>query len=106
MTILLSGHDMSSIRELERFRRRPLVFAYHPKWRVFRMQLRWVLGFFLLACLAMAVTAFAKRSGDPLSGTWTGDWGPNANDRNNVNVDLKLDGKALTGTVHSVNPPR
>jgi hypothetical protein len=37
---------------------------------------------------------------DPLSGTWTGDWGPNANDRNMVTLELKYDGTALTGTVN------
>jgi hypothetical protein len=39
-------------------------------------------------------------SGDPLSGTWTGDWGPNANDRNMVTLELKWDGTNLTGTVN------
>jgi hypothetical protein len=43
---------------------------------------------------------------DPITGTWSGDWGPNAADRNTVNVDLKLDGKNITGTVHSVNYQR
>jgi hypothetical protein len=37
---------------------------------------------------------------DPLSGTWKGDWGPSANDRNPVTLELKLDGTALTGTVN------
>lgn len=37
---------------------------------------------------------------DPLSGTWTGDWGPNANDRNMVTLELKYDGTNLTGTVN------
>ena len=39
-------------------------------------------------------------SADPLSGTWTGDWGPSENDRNAVTLDLKWDGTALTGTVN------
>jgi hypothetical protein len=37
---------------------------------------------------------------------WSGDWGPNAGDRNTVNVELKMDGKNLTGTVHSINYQR
>jgi hypothetical protein len=37
---------------------------------------------------------------DPLSGTWKGDWGPSAADRNQVVVELKWDGKNLTGTVN------
>jgi hypothetical protein len=48
------------------------------------------------AFLLMAVSAFAQ---DPLSGTWSGDWGPNRNDRNDVTLVLKWDGKALTGNV-------
>jgi hypothetical protein len=39
-------------------------------------------------------------SADPLSGTWKGDWGPSANDRNPVTLELKWDGTALTGTVN------
>ena len=38
---------------------------------------------------------------DPLSGTWTGDWGPTPTHRNQATVELKWDGKTLTG---SVNP--
>jgi len=51
----------------------------------------------LLACLIVALNAFAQ---DPISGTWTGDWGPSAADRNQVTVELKRDDQALTGTVN------
>ena len=61
----------------------------------------------LMACIVAAIPVFAFQKGsDPLTGTWTGDWGPNANDRNTVSVDLKSDGKALTGVVHSINYQR
>jgi hypothetical protein len=50
-----------------------------------------VLGF--CACVLYAAD-------DPLSGTWKGDWGPSTDDRNQVTVELKWDGKALTGTVN------
>ena len=77
----------------------------------------------LLMCLAIAIPMLAQQknaapaapaatqqksaaAADPLSGTWTGDWGPSPGDRNQVSVDLKWDGKALTGTVHSINPKR
>jgi hypothetical protein len=61
----------------------------------------------LLVCVAVAVPLFALQGGkDPITGTWSGDWGPNAADRNTVNVDLKLDGKTVTGVVHSVNYQR
>jgi hypothetical protein len=58
----------------------------------------------LLACL-IAIPTLAQPQADPLSGTWAGDWGPNANDRNQVSVDLKLNGKAVTGVVKTANRP-
>jgi hypothetical protein len=58
-------------------------------------------SFVVSAVLAAAVSALAQSSGtDPLSGTWTGDWGPSASDRNPVTVELKLDGAALSGTIN------
>jgi hypothetical protein len=39
-------------------------------------------------------------SADPLSGTWTGDWGPTPDHRNKVTLELKLDGTNVTGTVN------
>ena len=62
----------------------------------------------LLACVVVAIPMLAQQSAtqDPLSGSWTGDWGPNPADRNQVDVELKWDGKALTGVVKSVQPAR
>lgn len=64
----------------------------------------------LLACIAIALPIIAQQKSaapaDPLSGTWTGDWGPSAGDRNQVSVDLKLAAGAVTGTVKSVTPTR
>lgn len=55
----------------------------------------------VLVCLTMVGSAAAHlRAADPLTGTWTGDWGPSASDRNQVTVELKWDGKVLTGTVN------
>ena len=54
----------------------------------------------VVMCFAVAAAAAAPQKGDPLSGTWVGDWGPSASDRNQVTVELKWDGKALTGTVN------
>src|ERR1044072_200228 len=70
------------------------------------MRLRpvWLLS--VLLCLAISMSVFAQgkkaEATDPVTGTWTGDWGPSASDRNQVEVDLKFDGKALTG---NVKPP-
>ena len=53
--------------------------------------------------LAVALTASGapqKKASDPVTGTWSGDWGPSPGDRNQVTVELKLDGKTVTGTVN------
>ena len=42
----------------------------------------------------------AAATADPLSGTWTGDWGPSETHRNPVTVALQWDGKNLTGTLN------
>ena len=49
---------------------------------------------------AIAASGAVLRAADPLSGTWTGDWGPSETHRNPVTVELKWDGKVLTGTVN------
>jgi hypothetical protein len=57
-----------------------------------------------LICLVVAVPLLAlQRGSDPLTGAWTGDWGPSPGDRNTVSVNLKLNGKTLSGVVHSIN---
>ena len=61
-----------------------------------------LLGLFCLVITLATGLAFAqgKAPADPISGSWSGDWGPSASDRNQVTVDMKFDGKALTGTVN------
>jgi hypothetical protein len=60
------------------------------------MRIKNVVAVGIFACLALAASA-----ADLLSGTWVGDWGPSASDRNNVTVELKFDGKSkVTGTVN------
>ena len=53
----------------------------------------------ILSFLFSVVSVFGQ--GDPASGVWAGDWGPNPGDRNTVTVELKWDGKALSGNVTS-----
>src|ERR1700682_6509312 len=53
----------------------------------------------LLACVAVAATASAQ-FGHPLKGSWSGDWGPNNETRTHVLLDIRWDGKALTGTLN------
>jgi hypothetical protein len=44
--------------------------------------------------------ATASAPADPVSGTWTGDWGPSEAVRNLVNIDLTWDGTRLMGTLN------
>ena len=54
-----------------------------------------------LVCLALLLSASSVAAqSDPLTGTWTGDWGPTATHRNAVIVELNWDGTNLTGTVN------
>ena len=53
---------------------------------------------FIGIALWMAALVLAQGA-DPLSGNWSGDWGPSPGDRNDVTLNLKYDGKALTGNV-------
>ena len=54
-----------------------------------------VLSFALLACQATA----RQQGGDPLTGTWLGDFGDGLWDRNTISLELKWDGKKLAGTI-------
>src|SRR5882762_4507304 len=51
------------------------------------------------ACLAAAVNATAQ-FGHPLKGSWSGDWGPNKEQRTRVLLQLQWDGKAITGAIN------
>jgi len=60
--------------------------------RVFR------LSFFFL-CLGAVVSGIAQE-GHPLTGTWSGDWGPTAAQRTHVTIVMNWDGKNVTGTIN------
>ncbi len=60
------------------------------------MKLKGLAFFSIVVCLLMVASVFAQ---DTLSGTWTGDWGPSPGDRNPITLQLKWDGKALTGNI-------
>lgn len=57
-------------------------------------------SFLVLICVgALILQVHAQDASDPLSGIWTGEWGPTPTDRNSVWVELKWDGKNVTGFV-------
>jgi hypothetical protein len=54
----------------------------------------WVLG-----CLVIVASALAQE-GHPLTGTWSGDWGPSVTQRNHLTLVMSWDGKNVTGTIN------
>jgi hypothetical protein len=64
----------------------------------------------MVALLMFAGIASCKRSdnsattGDPLTGMWSGDFGPAFYDRNTISLQLKWDGSTLTGVVQPGDP--
>jgi hypothetical protein len=50
--------------------------------------------------VALSVFAAAAQEGHPLTGTWSGDWGPGANQRTHITVVMTWDGKTISGTIN------
>jgi hypothetical protein len=57
-----------------------------------------LLSFWLVVSCAPASQG-SQEGGDPLTGTWVGDFGPAFYDRNTISLELQWDGKNLTGMV-------
>jgi hypothetical protein len=51
------------------------------------------------ACLGFAAWGLAQQ-GYPLSGTWSGDWGPSVTQRNQITVVMDWDGKKVSGLIN------
>jgi len=52
-----------------------------------------------LACLAICLPLFSQQ-GHPLTGTWSGDWGSTAAQRNQITLVMNWDGKNVTGLIN------
>ena len=53
-----------------------------------------------LVLLLIAVVFSSAQEGHPLTGTWSGDWGATATQRNHLTLVLSWDGKNVTGTIN------
>ena len=60
------------------------------------MRLRAVYLICLLACLAIPALA---QEGHPLTGSWTGEWGPSVTERNNITLVMDWEGEKIGGFV-------
>ena len=63
------------------------------------MRLRLFGALVCVACLVAASNALAQ-FGHPLKGSWSGDWGPNKEQRTRVLLQMQWDGKAITGGIN------
>ena len=63
------------------------------------MRLQLVGALVCVACLIAASNALAQ-FGHPLKGSWSGDWGPNKEQRTRVLLQMQWDGKAITGAIN------
>ena len=50
--------------------------------------------------LSVGVCAALAQEGHPLTGTWSGDWGPSATSRTHITMVMAWDGKTVTGTIN------
>jgi hypothetical protein len=53
----------------------------------------------LTGCFIIVPSALGQE-GHPLTGTWSGDWGPTAAQRNHVTLVMNWDGKVVKGTIN------
>jgi hypothetical protein len=53
----------------------------------------------IVACLLTAAAGVAQE-GHPLSGTWSGDWGPTVSQRNHLTLVMSWDGKNISGVLN------
>ena len=54
----------------------------------------------LFLCFAVVASSAFAQEGHPLSGTWTGDWGPSATQRNHITLVMNWDGDKVTGVMN------
>ena len=62
--------------------------------------MRKVAGFLIASVIGLSVLAGAAQEGHPMTGTWSGDWGPGANQRTHITMVMTWDGKTIGGTIN------
>ena len=53
----------------------------------------------LISCIVI-VASLSAQEGHPITGTWSGDWGPTASQRNHLTLVMSWDGKTIKGTIN------
>jgi hypothetical protein len=50
--------------------------------------------------IGLVVVSTLAQEGHPLTGTWSGDWGPGAAQRTHITMVMAWDGKTVSGTIN------
>jgi hypothetical protein len=54
----------------------------------------------VLMLVGLGASTAPAQEGHPLTGTWSGDWGPSATSRTHITMVMAWDGKTVTGTIN------
>jgi hypothetical protein len=52
------------------------------------------------SAMALSALSATAQEGHPLTGTWSGDWGPGAAQRTHITMVMAWDGKTVSGTIN------
>jgi hypothetical protein len=54
----------------------------------------------IASVIALGAASALAQEGHPLTGTWSGDWGPGTTQRTHITMVMTWDGKTVSGTIN------
>jgi len=91
-------------RSREKYGAARLAHRYSPRLlvgnRSRRKYIQRVLRSLIVAIFVLTASSALAQFGHPLKGSWSGDWGPNKDQRTRVLMQMQWDGKAITGAIN------
>lgn len=54
----------------------------------------------IASVIALGAASALAQEGHPLTGTWSGDWGPGTSQRTHITMVMTWDGKTVSGTIN------
>jgi hypothetical protein len=54
----------------------------------------------IASVIALGAASAPAQEGHPLTGTWSGDWGPGTSQRTHITMVMTWDGKTVSGTIN------
>ena len=57
-------------------------------------------AYLIWTVVGLGVATALAQEGHPLTGTWSGDWGPGATQRTHITMVMTWDGKTVSGTIN------